>query len=80
VLLKRSVSPLRNVEDRRRYVHGAFMLHILAHTRLFMCTYVYVNQIRLFCHIIGGLKLFPNILGHSTFEDRFLQALGFSDT
>jgi len=58
LLLKRSVSALRSVEDRRRYVHGAFMLHILANTHLFMCTFVYVNQIRLFCHIIGGLKLF----------------------
>jgi hypothetical protein len=61
-------------------VHGAFMLHILAHASLLMYTYVYVNQIRLFCHIIGGLKLFPILLGHTTVEDRFVQALGFSDT
>jgi len=46
--LKRSVSPLRSVEDKRRCVHGAFMLHIVAHTSLLMCTYIYVNQIRLF--------------------------------
>jgi len=52
-------------------VHFAFTLYILTHTRLFMCTSVYVNQIRLFCHIIGGLKLFPNILRRSTVEDRF---------
>jgi hypothetical protein len=61
-------------------VHGAFMLHILAHTSPLMCTYIYVNQIRLFCHIIGGLKLFPIVLGHNTVEDSFLRALGFSDT
>jgi hypothetical protein len=36
LLLKRSFSPLLSAEDRRRYLHGAFMLHT-AHIHVCLC-------------------------------------------
>jgi hypothetical protein len=61
------VPPPLSVEATQRYVYGSSLLNIRAHTRLFVCTYVHVNQTLLFCHISGGWNLFGIFLRHCTF-------------